>query len=144
MDKIYVSIGHPHSRKVILQKVAVFADEKNMNSKAKELRKEVAENAEFYGFRTTTGGFVRFTPGELYWAIFEDVADEIPTLYSDNYFSGVLGEITLKYDSWYNQGYFDAKNNDYYSPNLEVNREEYDRGISDYISSIEKLGMEIS
>lgn len=137
---LYVTIGHPHSRILILSKVAICKDE-NSIKEAKKLRKQVADFPAGYGFARLNS----FNPSELFWAIFSSPSDEKPFLCSDNYFWGVFGA-DLRHEetpriggTWYDTGYFDAKNSQYDSPNYPENVKEYFRGYTDYVSSMDNL-----
>jgi hypothetical protein len=141
MSSLYVSIGHP-ARKEPMIHAAVIPDNIDILAATKKLRKEVAENAGHYGFRDTQGNAIVFKPSELYWAIFESLEDEKPTLCSDNYGTGVPKGENPDPNFWYEKGYMDAKNDTVINfPAIEVNREHYKRGGRDYLKSIRNLAL---
>jgi len=78
-DIVYVTIGVPFSSIPIMEKVMIFVDPKRTPIQAaKELRKNVADSIEDYGWVRGTN----FKPSELYYEIFENRTDEKPTLMS--------------------------------------------------------------
>jgi len=77
MQQIFVTSGHPCCKIPVINLLALQTDEKSMLKDVKKVRKMAAE-------RFSREIDVRFTPADFYWAIFEEITDEIPTLYSDN------------------------------------------------------------
>src|SRR5688572_29475604 len=116
-ERVYITIGHPHSRVPIVRPIAMdLPNENEMRCEAKKLRKEVAENAGHYGFRTESGGTITFKPSELYWAVFNTIDGQAkPILHSENYYWGVFGadlrqqELPRFGGNWYDTGYIEAK-----------------------------------
>lgn len=79
---IFVTIGHPFSKIPIMQKVSCFVDleiETPVKT-AKKLRNMVADNITMYGYVKDT----RFNPSDLYYELYYNVDDKIPSCCSAN------------------------------------------------------------
>ena|SRR5688572_24272789 len=83
MSTVFIRIGHPSAPSPILPFMAIDVEKGTEGKEAKKLRKEVAENTAHFGFPREFGGFA---PGELYWAVFEDVFAQKLVQASDNWY----------------------------------------------------------
>lgn len=81
-DDVYITIGVPFSNIPIMQKVHTYVDltVKSYVQAAKELRKQVADDIEKYGWIKGPN----FTPAELYFEIYPGVDSAVPFAMSFN------------------------------------------------------------
>jgi len=81
--QIMVTIGHPAQKIPVLPFCIINVQEGEERKRAKELRLDVVENINAYGFPYG----IKFNPSDFYWAVFAVSEDnEKPVIASDNYY----------------------------------------------------------